>query len=57
VQANIKNKFLIKTDYFFETHQGQRLNKKIDLQHLPAGTYFLTVQMESGSFVRRVVKR
>jgi glucose/arabinose dehydrogenase len=42
---------------FSQTHQGQRLDKKIDLQHLPAGTYFLTVQMESGSFVRRVVKR
>ena len=41
---------------FSQTHQGQRLEKKIDLSGLPAGTYYLSVDLESGSFVRPVVK-
>lgn len=42
---------------FSQTHQGQRLEKKIDLRFLPAGTYYLTVQLEHGKFVRQIVKK
>jgi hypothetical protein len=42
---------------FMQTQQTDKLSMPIDLKSLPAGTYFLQVQLESGSFVRRVVKR
>ncbi len=42
--------------FFYQTHQRQQLTLPIDLRVLPAGTYFLTLQMESGSFVQKVVK-
>ena len=41
---------------FSQTHQGQRLEQQIDLRFLPAGSYYLTVQLESGLVGRRVVK-
>lgn len=41
---------------FSQTHQGQRLEQEIDLRYLPAGTYYLTVQLESGLIGRQVVK-
>ena len=42
---------------FMQTHQVDKISLPIDLRGLPAGTYFLHVLMESGSFVRKVVKR
>jgi len=41
---------------FMQTHQNQKITLPIDLRALPAGTYFLKIQTESGHFVRRVVK-
>jgi glucose/arabinose dehydrogenase len=41
---------------FMQTQQNQKVTLPIDLSGLPAGTYFLTVQLESGRFVRKVVK-
>ncbi|MCB9353284.1 MAG: PQQ-dependent sugar dehydrogenase [Lewinellaceae bacterium] len=41
---------------FMQTHQSRQLSIPVDLRALPAGTYFLNVQLESGWFVRRVVK-
>lgn len=41
---------------FYQTHQRQQLTLPLDLRALPAGTYFLTIQTESGSFVKKVVK-
>ncbi|HRI58711.1 MAG TPA: PQQ-dependent sugar dehydrogenase [Saprospiraceae bacterium] len=42
---------------FMQTHQSQKITLPIDLRSLPAGTYFLNVQMDNGTFVRKVVKR
>ncbi|MBC7774555.1 MAG: T9SS type A sorting domain-containing protein [Phycisphaerae bacterium] len=42
---------------FAKTLDGQKIALPIDLSNLPVGTYFLTVQTESGSFVRKVVKK
>lgn len=42
---------------FMQTHQSQSVTKTLDLHNLPAGTYFLHVQLESGRFVRKVVKQ
>lgn len=42
---------------FMQTHQTDKLSLPLDLRALPAGTYYLKVQLESGSFVRKVVKR
>ena len=42
---------------FAKSVQGQRMEEEIDLSQLPAGTYYLSVQLESGSFVRSVVRR
>ena len=42
---------------FMQTHQTDKLTLPIDLKSLPAGTYYLQVQTESGSFVRKVVKK
>lgn len=42
---------------FMQTHQTRQLALPVDLRVLPAGTYFLSVQMESGRFVRQIVKR
>jgi hypothetical protein len=42
---------------FMQTHQSQKIAVPIDLRALPAGAYFITVQVESGHFVRKVVKR
>ncbi|MBP6825940.1 MAG: PQQ-dependent sugar dehydrogenase [Saprospiraceae bacterium] len=41
---------------FMQTQQSRLVSLPIDLHVLPAGTYFLTVQLESGRFVRKVVK-
>lgn len=41
---------------FSQTRQGQRLEQQIDLRFLPAGSYYLTVQLESGVIGRLVVK-
>lgn len=41
---------------FMQTHQNQKITLPIDLRALPAGTYFLKIQTESGHFVRRIVK-
>ncbi|MEI6410546.1 MAG: PQQ-dependent sugar dehydrogenase [Bacteroidota bacterium] len=51
--------FLLDTagrEIFLQTQQTQRLNKPIELKELPKGAYFLHVELENGSFVRRVVK-
>lgn len=42
---------------FMQTHQTRQLALPIDLHALPAGTYFLTVQLDSGRFVRKIVKQ
>ncbi len=36
--------------------EGQRLEQKFDLTGLTAGTYILTIQLERGNLVRRIVK-
>ncbi|MCK6692347.1 MAG: T9SS type A sorting domain-containing protein, partial [Thermoanaerobaculia bacterium] len=41
---------------FSQSYQGQRLERQIDLRFLPAGSYYLTVQLENGVLGRRVVK-
>lgn len=41
---------------FMQTQQNQKIVLPIDLRALPVGTYYLTVQMESGRIVRKVVK-
>jgi len=41
---------------FTKTIDSQKVALPIDLSNLPVGTYFLTVQTEGGSFVRKVVK-
>jgi glucose/arabinose dehydrogenase len=51
--------FLLDTagrEIFLQTHQTQRLNKTLELKDLPRGAYFLHVELENGSFVRRIVK-
>ena len=42
--------------FFLQTIQNQKIAQPIDLRTLPAGTYYLTIQMESGRIVRKVVK-
>ncbi|MFN0035895.1 MAG: PQQ-dependent sugar dehydrogenase [Saprospiraceae bacterium] len=42
---------------FAKTLDGQKVALPIDLGNLPVGTYFLTVQTEGGSFVKKVVKK
>ncbi|MEO6759355.1 MAG: T9SS type A sorting domain-containing protein, partial [Saprospiraceae bacterium] len=42
---------------FSQSHQEKRVVLPIDLRALPAGTYFLQVQTEKGSFVRQLVRR
>lgn len=42
---------------FMQTHHADKLSLPIDLKSLPAGTYLLNVQMQDGSFVKKVVKR
>lgn len=42
---------------FFQTKQTQQLSLPIDLRSAPAGVYFLKIELESGSFVRRIVKQ
>lgn len=41
---------------FTQTLQADRVNKRLDLSALPAGTYFLHVQLDSGKFNRKIVK-
>ncbi len=41
---------------FTKTISGQRIGEEIDLSMLPGGTYYLTVQLESGSFVRPLLR-
>lgn len=43
-------------EIFLQTQQTQRLNKMLELKDLPRGTYFLHVELETGSFIRRIVK-
>lgn len=42
---------------FMQTAQGQTLNKTLELGGLPAGNYYLHVELESGSMVRKIVKQ
>jgi len=42
---------------FAKTLDSQKVALPIDLSNLPVGTYFLTVQTEGGSFVRKVMKK
>ncbi len=42
---------------FAKTLDSQTIALPIDLSNLPIGTYFLTVQMEGGSIVRKMVKK
>ena len=42
---------------FYQTHQADKLSLPVDLRGLPAGTYWLKIQTESGSMVRKVVKQ
>jgi len=42
---------------FTKTIDSQKVALPIDLSNLPVGTYFLTVQTEGGSIVRKVVKK
>ena len=37
--------------------EGQRIEHKLDLLNVPAGTYYLTVQLESGNIIRPVVRK
>jgi glucose/arabinose dehydrogenase len=41
---------------FSQTQDNQRVNMPIDLNHLPAGTYYLHIQVGNERFVRKVVK-
>lgn len=41
---------------FSQTVEGQKITRQIEMGHLPAGTYYLSVQTESEVFVRKVVK-
>ncbi|MEQ1745791.1 MAG: PQQ-dependent sugar dehydrogenase [Saprospiraceae bacterium] len=42
---------------FSKQLHGQRIEEEIDLGYLPAGTYYLVVEMPSGSLVRPVVRK
>ncbi|MBL7775686.1 MAG: PQQ-dependent sugar dehydrogenase [Saprospiraceae bacterium] len=42
---------------FKKSLEGQRIETEIDLRMWPAGTYYLQVQLESGSFVRPIVRQ
>jgi glucose/arabinose dehydrogenase len=42
---------------FMQTFQGQNLTKTLELGALPPGNYYLHIQLESGSFVRKIVKQ
>jgi len=42
---------------FMQTQQTTHVSLPVDLHALPAGTYFLTLQMESGRIVRKIVKQ
>jgi hypothetical protein len=42
---------------FMQTFQGQSLTKTLELGALPPGNYYLHVQLESGSFIRKIVKQ
>jgi len=42
---------------FAKAVEGQKIALPIDLSNFPSGTYFLTVNMGNGSFVRKLVKK
>ena len=42
---------------FSKNLRGQHIDEEIDLSLLPAGTYYLLVQLERGKIVRQVVRR
>ncbi|MDX1911594.1 MAG: PQQ-dependent sugar dehydrogenase, partial [Saprospiraceae bacterium] len=42
---------------FSTTTENTRIHLPIDLKKLPAGTYFVQVQTQNGSFVRQLVKK
>jgi glucose/arabinose dehydrogenase len=42
---------------YTQSQSGKKIVLPIDLSNLPNGTYFLTVKLEQGSFVRKVVKK
>ncbi|MCB0525560.1 MAG: PQQ-dependent sugar dehydrogenase [Lewinellaceae bacterium] len=42
---------------FMQTHQQSKISLPIQLEALPAGTYFLKVDMESGKFIKKLVKQ
>lgn len=41
--------------FFTKSIRGQRMTEEFDLSHLPAGTYYLMVRLETGYFVRPLV--
>ena len=42
---------------FTKSLHGQRIDEAIDLSLLPAGTYYLSIRLESGNIVRPVVRK
>jgi hypothetical protein len=41
---------------FMQTMQGQNFSKMLELNALPAGNYFLHIQLEQGLILRKIVK-
>jgi hypothetical protein len=39
-----------------QTMQGQNFSKMLELNALPAGNYFLHIQLEQGLILRKIVK-
>lgn len=56
-QVNITLTDSSQRQVFAKSIENQKIALPIDLNALPAGTYFLTVNLASGSFVRKVVKQ
>jgi len=42
---------------YTQTQSGKKIALPIELSNLPIGTYFLTVHLEQGSFVRKFIKK
>jgi hypothetical protein len=42
---------------YTQSQSGIKIVLPIELSNLPSGAYFLTVKLEQGSFVRKVVKK
>lgn len=56
-QVNITLTDSSQRQVFAKSIENQKIALPIDLNNLPAGTYYLAVNMASGSFVRKVVKQ